>query len=231
MSIKNKLKNKVKHNYNLKKFISLFQYGLPKNTKKIKGRNNKFDNQEAFLRCVEIDIVGDSNEVVIKKGANISNIKIFMRGTGHRLVIGEKCIIKSGELWFEDDKCTIEIGDKTTIERAHIAVTEPNSSITIGADCMLSSNIDIRNGDSHSILDVSTNKRINYAKNISIGDHVWIGAFVQILKGVNIGDDSIIGIRSLVTRNIAKGCIATGTPAKTVKENVDWKRERIYEEV
>ncbi|PKH09870.1 acyltransferase [Planomicrobium sp. MB-3u-38] len=229
MEFKKSLKKKIKNNYGLWKTASFLQHGLPKNTKIIKGSNNKFINEKAFLRNVRIDIVGDSNEVVVKKGAKISNVTIFMRGTGHKLIIGEECIIKSGELWFEDENCLISIGADTTIENAHIAVTEPNSKIEIGNDCMISSSVDIRNGDSHSILDLETNKRLNYAKDIRIEDHVWIGAHVEILKGVNIGSNSIIGIRSLVTKDVPVNSIATGLPAKVVKESITWDRKRIYE--
>jgi acetyltransferase-like isoleucine patch superfamily enzyme len=63
-------------------------------------------------------------------------------------------------------------------------------------------------------------KRINYARDINIGKHVWIGAYVNILKGVTIGDNSIIGIRSIVTKNIPQNCIALGVPAKVIRENV-----------
>jgi acetyltransferase-like isoleucine patch superfamily enzyme len=51
----------------------------------------------------------------------------------------------------------------------------------------------------------------------AIGDRVWIGANVSILKGVNIGNQSVIGAGSVVTRNIPPGVVAVGVPAKVMK--------------
>jgi acetyltransferase-like isoleucine patch superfamily enzyme len=154
---------------------------------------------------------------------------IYIRGNNHKLKIGENCQYKGGTIWFEDNYCEIEIGQKTTIESAHLAVTEPNKKITIGEDCMFSYAIEFRTGDSHSIIDNETKKRINLAQNIVVGNHVWIGAHSIILKGVNIGNNSIIGTNSLVTNSIPSNSIAAGIPAKIIKNNVDWDRARIYD--
>ena len=70
------------------------------------------------------------------------------------------------------------------IENAHITVTEPNFKVKIGEDCMFAYDIDIRTGDSHSIIDKNSGKRINYAQDISIGNHVWLASHCRILKGV-----------------------------------------------
>lgn len=52
---------------------------------------------------------------------------------------------------------------------------------------------------------------------INIGKYVWIGTKVIILPGVNIGDGAIIGAGAVVSKNIDKGAIAIGNPAKTIK--------------
>jgi acetyltransferase-like isoleucine patch superfamily enzyme len=150
-------------------------------------------------------------------------------GDNHKLLIHERCTINNSEFWFEDENCAISIGSHTRINGAHIAITEPDSSITIGNDCLFSKDIDVRNGDSHSIIDLSNLKRINYAKDISIGNHVWLGKYVKILKGSHIGDNSVIGINSLVLGNIKNNSLAGGVPAKIVKENITWKIERVYD--
>ncbi|MBJ6926979.1 acyltransferase, partial [Vibrio cholerae] len=45
---------------------------------------------------------------------------------------------------------------------------------------------------------------------------------VTILKGVDIGSRSIIGINSTVTKSIDQYCIAAGNPAKKIKDNINW---------
>ena len=80
----------------------------------------------------------------------------------------------------------------------------------------------IRLGDSHSILD-SDGKRINKAKDIAIGDHVWIGQQVIVLKGSTVGADSIVGTGSLLTgKTYDSNSIIAGIPAKIVKQHVSW---------
>ena len=58
---------------------------------------------------------------------------------------------------------------------------------------------------------------------IAIGNHVWIGCKSTILKGVTIGDGSVIAAGSLVNRNVPAHVLVGGVPAKILKENVDWK--------
>jgi acetyltransferase-like isoleucine patch superfamily enzyme len=50
-----------------------------------------------------------------------------------------------------------------------------------------------------------------------IGDRVWIGANVTILKGVTIGNDAVVGAGSVVTKDIPAKAIAVGNPAKVIK--------------
>ena len=92
---------------------------------------------------------------------------------------------------------------------------------------MLSSNIYLRTGDSHSIIDMQGN-RVNQSKNISIGEHVWIGQSVIVTKGVKVPSNSIIGAGSVVTKSFEESnVVLAGNPAFVRKRNVCWKRERI----
>ncbi|MDR0681518.1 MAG: acyltransferase [Dysgonamonadaceae bacterium] len=192
----------------------------------VRGKNNIIINKGTLFN-VKYDIIGDNNVIEISKGAVLSNMMIFMRGNNHHLKIGEYVKYKRGSVWFEDENCVIEIGEKTTIESAHLAVTEPKRKIIIGYDCMFSNSIEFRTGDSHSIIDNETKKRINFAQDIIVGNHVWIGANSIILKGAKIGDNSIVGINSIVTKAFPNNSIVSGIPAKVIKDKVDWVRERI----
>lgn len=120
----------------------------------------------------------------------------------------------------------IAIGKDFTMEGGGIASTE-GAGIIIGDDCMFSFNLDVRNGDSHPIYSLETGRRINDARDIVIGNHVWLCAFTKIMKGTVIPDDCIIGNSSLVSSSLDKPhSLYAGVPAKFLKTGLTWGRHR-----
>ena len=124
--------------------------------------------------------------------------------------------------------CKIIMGGNATLHikwNAGIRGVEFNlngANIEVGELCMFSYGVTLRNHDSHKILDAHTGEIMNPAKDIVLGRHVWIGQNATILKGCNIGDDSVIGFGSIVTKSCGPGSVMTGIPAKIVKENIRW---------
>ncbi len=172
-------------------------------------------------------IVGDDNQIIVGEGSYLVNLKIRMRGSGHRIVFGKNCrVSRGGVFWFEDENGRLEIGANTTMVEVHIVVDEPGSKVTIGEGCMFANDIEIRTSDSHAILDAKTGERINPARDIVIGDRVWIAAHAILLKGVEIGHDSVIAAGAVVTKSCEPGVILAGNPAAVIKEGITWRRER-----
>jgi acetyltransferase-like isoleucine patch superfamily enzyme len=193
-----------------------------------KGSKNKINARYAYLHKVKIVFKGSSNHVEILKDTKLYNTLLYFNGNNHFLQIGNNCTIKGGSIWFEDYNNRVFIERKTTIESAHLAVTGFHKKISLGEDCMLSQNIEIRTVDSHSILNKSTGQRINYEEDVAIGNHVWIGTNVIILKGVTLPNNIIIGTGAIVTKSVLESnCIIGGTPAKILKTDVDWARKRL----
>ena len=58
---------------------------------------------------------------------------------------------------------------------------------------------------------------LEYAKPITIGNNVWFGGNVTVLGGVEIGDNTVIGAGSVVTKNIPAKSVAVGNPCKVIK--------------
>jgi acetyltransferase-like isoleucine patch superfamily enzyme len=144
------------------------------------------------------------------------------------LIIKDNCRLNNTTLWLEDNNNCITIGDNTTMEGGSIAATE-GTHIILGNDCMLSFDVDIRSGDSHGIFS-SDKGRLNPAGNIMIGNHVWVGAKATILKEAAIPDGCIIGHSSLVTKKFtSQRSIYAGNPAKFIKENIIWSRNKQLE--
>jgi acetyltransferase-like isoleucine patch superfamily enzyme len=202
-----------------------FIYSFPTNLQ-IKGRyKNKIITKGAFLKNTKIECRGENNTISIEPENRLKKCKILILGNNCNIKIAKHCRLANLELWIEDDKSEIEIGFRTTIEGGHIASTEGHS-IKIGEDCMFSHAVVIRNGDSHSIFNKSTNQRINLAQDVQIGEHVWLGEGVKILKGSSVEDGAIVATGAIVSGIVEKNSIFAGIPAKKVKENIKWDRER-----
>lgn len=206
--------------------------GKPFNSVKrqISGKQNVISYGNSILSSVLFDIKGDMNHIEVQNGCFLNGVTFFIRGDGHRIKIGKGCSFnRGGSLWFEDHGCSLIIGEGATFEDIHIAVTEPRSTVEIGEDCLFAYDTDIRTGDSHSIIDATSKARLNRAKNIYIGKHVWVAAHCILLKGVSIPEDSVVATGSVVTRGFEeKGIVIAGNPAKIVKRNISWSRKRIY---
>jgi acetyltransferase-like isoleucine patch superfamily enzyme len=195
--------------------------------KTIEGQENVFMAEGAKLSGVKLDIIGDNNRITIGPGCVLSNVHFRIRGSGHQIEFGENCRVSRGAvIWFEDHHGCLKVGSGTTMVEVHIAVTE-DSKVTIGEDCMFANDIDIRTGDTHSVIDTHTGERLNFAGDVVINRHVWIAPHSVVLKGVTIGENSIVASGAVVTRSCEAGVIMGGNPAKEIKTGVTWKRERI----
>lgn len=62
------------------------------------------------------------------------------------------------------------------------------------------------------------NRGLEYARSITVGNNVWIGAQVCVLPGVTIGDDCVIGAGSVVCRDIPAGSLAVGNPCRVIRK-------------
>jgi len=62
------------------------------------------------------------------------------------------------------------------------------------------------------------NKGLEYARPITVGNNVWIGANVNVLPGVSIGDNCTIGAGSIVTKDIPANSVAVGNPCRVIRK-------------
>lgn len=123
-------------------------------------------------------------------------------------------------VWIEPDfRCefgkNITIGDNVYINFGCIILD--CSEVTIGSNTLLGPNIGLYAAN-HS---TDATERINggcYGKPIHIGNNVWLGGDVKVLQGVTIGDNTIIGAGSIVTKDIPDNVIAVGNPCKVIRK-------------
>jgi len=89
--------------------------------------------------------------------------------------------------------------------------------VTIGDGAQIASGVQLLAADHPRDPEVRR-QLLESARPISIGSNVWIGAAAIVLPGVTVGDDSIIGAGSVVTRDIPPGVVAVGNPCRVVRE-------------
>lgn len=208
---------------NLYNLLNIFNTGNIKS-----NTSNDITYSHALLQKSSILSKKRNNIIHILPGSYLNKCSISVYGSNNKVIIGENCRLKDVEIHIEDDNNEIIIGRGTTIAGfTHLACIE-GTRITIGEDCMFSKDITFRTGDSHSIIDEKNGLRINPSEDIIIGNHVWIGNKVIVTKGGVVGDNSIIGTGSIVTNEFDKSnIIVAGSPAKIVKEGINWLRKRI----
>lgn len=230
------IKNKIKILAKLKKtkirlsgdnniFITHKNSLFKKSSFFVKNNNNIvcFKNK-TLLKNSNVIIEGSNNILYINKETLLTNSYIKIEGNNNRISIGSNCCLKNLIIDMKNENSVIKIGDKTTIEEARVTSFEPYK-IEIGKDCMFSADIVIMNTDVHRIYDVDTGLKTNQGKEISIGNHVWLGIRTTVLKGVSIGDNSIVAAGSIVTKDVKANTIVSGNPAKQIKENKNWSRD------
>jgi acetyltransferase-like isoleucine patch superfamily enzyme len=114
----------------------------------------------------------------------------------------------------------IYIGAHTYINRN--TFLDATLSITIGNHCAIGPGCYITDHDHGLDPSLPPLKQPMVAKPTQIGDRVWIGANTTILKGITIGNDTVVGAGSVVTQNLPEKAIAVGVPAKVIKYKTEF---------
>lgn len=188
------------------------------------SKRNSLECDSAVLAGVKVVVRGENNRIHIGCQSYMKNCTIYINGSNNDIIIGKKVSMNKVDIVVENSNNQINVDDECSFcARILLAVME-ETKILIGKHCMFSTDIQLRTGDSHVITDSSCS-RINYSEDIIIGNHVWIGTRVVLLKSVVIPDACIIGACSLVTKQFAEGgCVIGGNPAKVIKKEVNWIR-------
>lgn len=149
-------------------------------------------------------------------------ITIYFSGNGNELKVRKNVTVGRLNICFGNNGYCC-IGENTEIIGANIHISE--GKVIIGQDCLFSTEVCIRNHDAHHIFDAHTHERINYAKNVIIGDQVWLAWRVTLLGGAEIGTGSVVGTNAVTSSKFGDHRIIAGSPAKVIRENICWSRE------
>src|SRR3954467_6966635 len=147
----------------------------------------------------------------------------FFLGRGLELKIEPRGEIRFGRF--------VWIGDGTKI-RCHEGVVEIGAKTVIGQECTISAYQRVRIGEQcviadramfidfdHGVVEVERPIRQQgiYKRDVEVGNNVWIGYGACILRGVSVGDNSIVGTYSVVNRDVPANTVVGGIPAKVLR--------------
>ena len=216
---------------NLKTLYSLLRhtrYLLKCNTRVFKStitgeKKNKLDLKDCWISGTSITFKGTGN-CISAENCHLYNSSLLIKGTGHHItfepgvelfnirlkVIGNNNVIRFG--------CCSQLGGGSIVHGGN------SLTLSIGTNCFLAEGLDIWTTDTHSIMEQGEQEVCtNSPKSILIGNRVWVGKDVAILKGVTIGDDAVIGMKSVVTKDIQAGSLNVGIPCRQIRTGITWK--------
>jgi acetyltransferase-like isoleucine patch superfamily enzyme len=145
-------------------------------------------------------------------------------GKGLQLQIGVRGGIRFGRFCW--------IGDGTKI-RSHEGVVEIGPKTVFGQECTISSYRHVRIGEQcviadramfidfdHGVVEVERPIRVQgiYMRPVEVGSNVWIGYGACFLRGVRVGDNSIVGTNSVVTKDVPANAVVGGVPARVLRK-------------
>ena len=123
------------------------------------------------------------------------------------------------------------IGDGTKI-RCHEGEVEIGRKTVIGQECTISAYQRVRIGEQcviadramfidfdHGVVEVERPIRLQgiYKRDVEVGSNVWIGYGACILRGVRVGDNSVIGTNAVVTKDVPANAVVGGVPARVLR--------------
>ncbi len=168
-----------------------------------------------------------SNSIMVLRGA-LKSARLNKSGKLLRCEKAVRIMKRDGE---------ILVGDRVLLHR-YVKLSAYGGKIDIGNNTYIGDRTEVHSGES-----VKIGNNVNIAwdcnildrdyhgfeseteikKNVTICDNVWIGCRCTVLKGVTIGEGSVVAAGSVVTKDVPPKCLAGGNPAKIIKENVWWK--------
>lgn len=127
--------------------------------------------------------------------------------------LGEGAVIRTP--FYCDFGDGISVGARTFINSCCTMLD--TGPIAVGEECFIAPNVQLVSA-THPIDPVARRAGWEYARPIVIADGVWLGAGVIVLPGVTIGENTVVGAGSVVTKDLPAGVVAYGNPARVARE-------------
>ncbi len=144
-------------------------------------------------------------------------------GRGLELEIAARGRVDFGRFVWIGDKTKIrchegrvEIGEKTVMGQE--CTISAYQHVRIGAQCVIADRAMFIDFD-HGVVEVERPIRLQgiYKRDVIVGSNVWIGYGACVLRGVSVGDNSIVGTNSVVTKDVPANAVVAGIPARIIR--------------
>lgn len=189
---------------------------------------NRIEYSGAPSEAVQITFRGRNNVARIHTDAHVRNLQVDFNANNGTFELGANprrrgfaAQVRVGE------DATVRLGDGVSATSKVLVSAVEGVTVDIGDDTMFASQNQVRADDGHPIFDVRTGERLNFAQSIRIGAHTWLGWGSIVLAGVEIGEGTVVGANSIVTRSLPNNVIAVGSPAKVIRTDVAWERPHL----
>lgn len=182
------------------------------------GNTLEFWDSDIVKSRVTISGIGS---IVTLNGALMQRSSIRIEGKNSRVEFEPGVKFRDSTIILRGDSLTVKIRRNSTTGGVRIVNVGQSCDVVIGENCMLSDNVEIWASDTHKIFD-RNGVWINRESSVEIQDNVWVGSHVKILKGVKVGKGAILGMGSLVTKDIEEATLNVGAPSKAIKRDLRW---------
>lgn len=165
-----------------------------------------------------ISFVGTGARLVIGTNVSFNNARMHLESNS-LIIIGNSCEIEGAVI--TDENCSIFIAEQTRILGTARLYASEACRIFVGKGCVIHG-ARFRTSDSHSVIDLESQARINKAADIIVQDNVFVDRHSHFYKGSNVGAGSYVAIGSIVTRKFANNSYIEGRPASVVNHHITW---------
>lgn len=169
-----------------------------------------------------IELFGSGNTIRFRQPHYCSGLYV-MANDDCSIDIDGGCVFHNQYIRLIANSSQLKIGSSSAFNGTSVIHFHETGKIHIGSQCLFAHNVSISTSHVHKIIDKTTGERLNPPGDIFIDDHVWVSQDASIWGGANIGQDSVVGKNTMISKSFPDSCIIAGSPAKIIRENVTWE--------
>lgn len=190
--------------------------------------DNEFIGELPKLTNSQINFNGKNNILVCEEDVSLTNSRIDFNLDNSILYLSSSNHDYAANISIHNNNICY-IGKNNYFNGLTTIVLSESKNVIIGNDCLFSYNITIRTADGHLVYNSNTNERLNYSGSVYIGDHVWLGQNLMILKGCEIGSGATVGANSVLSNKLVpSNTTFAGNPAKLIYDSSFWTGHSVH---